>query len=36
MRRLRFWELEVFWKGEGVEVEVVLEVGIFEGYRQWG
>ena len=33
MRRLRFWELEVFWKGEGVEVEVVLEVGIFEGYR---
>jgi len=28
--------LEVFWKGEGVEVEVVLEVGIFDGYRQWG
>ena len=28
--------LEVFWKGVGVGVEVVLEVRIFEGYRQWG
>ena len=37
MRRLRFWELGVFWKGVGVGVKVALEVGIFEGgYRQWG
>ena len=26
-----------FWKGVGVGVKVVFEVGIFEGgYRQWG